>query len=136
FAVNVKGPVFLVQRAMPHLEASGHGSVINVSSVGGFFGSPHLGLYAAGKAALWHFTRTMAKELLPRGIRVNAIAPGPFDTDMIPDDPALRELISGSSPMNRLADPREIVGAVLYLAGDASTFTTGSVLVVDGGSLA
>ena len=62
FAVNVKGPVFLVQRAIPHLAASGHGSVVNIVSVGGFLGGPHLGLYTAGKAALWHFTRTMAKE--------------------------------------------------------------------------
>ena len=135
-AVNVKGPVFLVQRAIPHLAASPHASVINVVSVGAFFGSPHLGLYAAGKASLWHYTRTMAKELLPHGIRVNAIAPGPFDTDMIPDDPAMREMIASSSPQSRLAAPREIVGAALYLASDASTFATGSVVVVDGGSLA
>jgi NAD(P)-dependent dehydrogenase (short-subunit alcohol dehydrogenase family) len=136
FAVNVKGPVFLVQRAIPHLAASGHGSVVNIVSVGGFLGGPHLGLYTAGKAALWHFTRTMAKELLPHGIRVNAIAPGPFDTDMIPDDEAMRAMITGSSPQNRLAAPKEIVGAALYLASDASTFATGSVVVVDGGSLA
>ena len=136
FAVNVKGPVFLAQAALPHLAAGGHGSIINIVSVGAFAGAPFMGLYGAGKAALWHFTRTLAKEVVGQGIRVNAIAPGPFDTDMVPQEPVFRQAITDSSLMKRLADPRELVGAALYLASDASSFVTGSVMVVDGGSLA
>ena len=136
FGVNVKGPLFLAQAAVPHLAAGGHGSIINTISVGGFRGAPGMALYTAGKAALWHLTRTMAVELNGQGIRVNAIAPGPFDTDMVPADGPFRQAITDSSLMRRLADPSEIVPAALYLASDASSFVTGTALVVDGGSMA
>lgn len=136
FAVNVKGPVFLAQRALPHLAESGHGSVINVVSAGAFRKGPFVGLYTAGKAALWHFTRTMAAEFAHSGVRVNALAPGGFDTDMMPDDPAWRSVVETQAIQGRLGDPPEIVGAALYLASDASSFATGSCLTVDGGMLA
>jgi NAD(P)-dependent dehydrogenase (short-subunit alcohol dehydrogenase family) len=82
FDVNLRGPVFLVQKALPHLIASPHAVVLNVVSVGAFIFSPYVSMYAAGKAALMSFTRSMASEFAPHGIRVNALAPGSVNTDM------------------------------------------------------
>ena len=83
FDVNVRGPVFLTQAALPHLEASEHAAVLHVISAGAFMFSAGLSMYAAGKAALMSFTRSMAAEYAWRGIRVNALAPGTVNTDMV-----------------------------------------------------
>jgi NAD(P)-dependent dehydrogenase (short-subunit alcohol dehydrogenase family) len=132
--VNIKGPVFLVQHALPHLEASGHGAIVNVVSAGAFLHSGGLSLYAAAKAAMVAYTRAWAAELAPRGIRVNALAPGGVDTDMVRNTgEAGAASIAASCLMQRLASPDEMVGPVLFLATDASSFMTGSVLHVDGG---
>ncbi|MCX7620373.1 MAG: glucose 1-dehydrogenase [Acidimicrobiales bacterium] len=139
FEVNVRGPLFLCIRALEHLASSGRGVVINVITAGAFRPGESLGLYCAGKAALWNLTKTMAKEWAPLGLRVNAIAPGPFETEMMAPtlrDPERRAAIVASNPLRRIADPREIVGAALFLASDASSYVTGSVLAVDGGTLA
>jgi NAD(P)-dependent dehydrogenase (short-subunit alcohol dehydrogenase family) len=135
-AVNAKGPFFLAQRALPHLERSGHGSVVNIISVGVWNGGAMMQLYRSSKSALLGSTMALAKEWGPRGVRVNAIAPGTFETDMIGwMDDASRGRAIGFTPQQRIADPAEIVPAALYLASDASSFTTGSVLRVDGGML-
>ena len=134
FDVNVKGPVFLVQQALPHLIESGNGSVINVLSSGAFTASAGKSLYGAGKAALLSFTRTMAAEFAPVGVRVNALAPGTTDTDMTRntgEEAFLR--MAASSQMRRAADPTEMVGAALLLASDAGSYITGSCISVDGG---
>ena len=139
FRTNVQGPMLLGSAALPHLQASGHGSVINVITVGAFAGAEYLGLYTASKAALWNVTRTMAKEWGPLGVRVNAIAPGPFDTDMMAptfDIPEFHDRIVDSTILKRVADPVEIVGPALLLASDASSYMTGSCVVVDGGTVA
>ncbi len=134
FAVNVRGPVLLVQACLPHLEASEHAAVVNVVSAGAFLPGPGRSLYAAGKAALLSFTRSMAAELAGRGIRVNALAPGPVDTDMVRNTgEAGASSMARATFMGRLASPDEMVGAVLYLASDASSYMTGQCLVVDGG---
>ncbi len=134
FAVNVRGPVLLVQACLPHLEASEHAAVVNVVSAGAFLPGPGRSLYAAGKAALLSFTRSMAAELAGRGIRVNALAPGPVDTDMVRNTgEAGASSMARATFMGRLASPDEMVGAVLYLASDASSFMTGQCLTVDGG---
>src|SRR5262245_10185167 len=86
-AVNLRGPVFLVQEALPHLEKSPAAAVLNVLSAGAFLFSPRVAAYAAAKAALMSFTRAMAAEFAPRGIRVNALAPGTVDTDMLRNNP-------------------------------------------------
>ena len=133
-AVNVRGPVFLVQHALPHLRASGHGAVVNVASAGAFLHSGGLSLYAAAKAAMVAYTRAWAAELAGDGIRVNALAPGGVDTDMVRNTGAAgAESIARSCLMQRLAAPEEMVGPALFLASDASSFMTGSVLHVDGG---
>lgn len=139
FRTNVAGPALLSAAALPHLRRSEHASVINVITVGAFAGAEHLALYTASKAALWNLTRTMAKEWGPSGVRVNAIAPGPFETDMMAptfDVPEFRQQIVDSTILGRVAAPSEIVGAALLLASDAGSYMTGSCIVVDGGVMA
>jgi NAD(P)-dependent dehydrogenase (short-subunit alcohol dehydrogenase family) len=132
--VNVRGPVFLVQAALPHLEKSEHAAVLNMVSVGAFNFAPSLSIYAAGKAAMMSFTRSMAAEFAPRGIRVNALAPGPVDTDMMRNNPdeAIEHMVGGTL-MKRLATPDEMVGAALLLCSDAGSYITGTVVIADGG---
>ena len=139
YGVNVKGPVLLGAAALDHLAASGHGSVINVISAGAFRPGEGLALYCSGKAALWSLTRVMAKEWAPRSVRVNALAPGPFRTDMMAGALAIPDFydrIVESTVQKRVAEPDEIIGAALFLASDASSYMTGSALSVDGGTLA
>lgn len=132
--VNLRGPVFLVQAALPYLKASSKAAVINLVSVGAFNFSAMTSIYSSNKAALMSFTRSMAAEFAPMGIRVNAIAPGPVDTDMMRNNP--QEAIDGmarSTFLKRLASPDEMVGAALLLASDAGSYMTGTVVIVDGG---
>jgi NAD(P)-dependent dehydrogenase (short-subunit alcohol dehydrogenase family) len=132
--VNVRGPVFLVQEALPHLKASAHASVINVVSAGAFLFSAPVAMYAAGKAAMVSFTKSMAADLAPHGVRVNALAPGTVDTDMVrANGPEAAEWMARSALMQRAAAPDEMVGPALFLASDASSFVTGSVVHADGG---
>ncbi len=137
FEVNVRGPVFLVQAALPHLEASAHAAVVNVVSVGAFMYSPKVSIYAAGKSALASATRSMAAAYAAQGIRVNALAPGSIDTHMVRQNPP--EAIAAMADMSllgRLGTPDELAGPALLLASDAGSFITGQVFVVDGGSIA
>ncbi|MCU0272579.1 MAG: SDR family oxidoreductase [Acidimicrobiales bacterium] len=134
FGVNLRGPSFLVQSALPHLIASEHGAVLNVISVGAFLFSPGKGMYSAGKAGLWAMTHAMAAELAPHGIRVNALAPGTVDTDMVRNTgPEAAASMAKASLMKRAADPDEMVGPALFLCSDAGSFVTGQCVVADGG---
>jgi NAD(P)-dependent dehydrogenase (short-subunit alcohol dehydrogenase family) len=134
YAVNLRGPVFLVQEALPHLEKSPCASIVNVISAGAFLFAAREAMYAAGKAALLSFTRSMAADFAPRGIRVNALAPGTVDTDMVRNNPPeVQKLMAGAGLLRRAAHADEMVGPALFLASDASSFMTGQVLVVDGG---
>ena len=133
-ATNLRGPLFLVQEALPALRASGRGAVINVISAGVFMHSAGLSLYASAKSGLLALTRSMAAELAPDGIRVNALAPGTVDTDMVrATDPAAQERMATVSLLRRMASPEEMIGPALFLASDASSYVTGQVLVADGG---
>jgi NAD(P)-dependent dehydrogenase (short-subunit alcohol dehydrogenase family) len=132
--VNLRGPVLLVQAALPHLKASSHASVVNMISTGAFNFAPGTAIYSSNKAALMSFTRSMAAEYASAGIRVNAIAPGPVDTDMMRNNPpeAIARM-ANSNLMKRLAKPDEMVGAALMLATDAGSYLTGTVIIADGG---
>ena len=137
FNLNAKGPIFAVQKLAPLINRGG--SVVLTTSIANVKGMPGNAAYGAAKAALRSFARTLAAELLPREIRVNAVSPGPTDTPIIgkmfPDKDAaaqLREKMIGMTPMERFGTSDEIAKAVLFLAFDA-TFTTGAELPVDGG---
>jgi NAD(P)-dependent dehydrogenase (short-subunit alcohol dehydrogenase family) len=136
FAVNVKGYFLMCQHAARIMAAQRSGSIINVASIAGMTPLPMQLAYSMTKAAVISMTRGLAKELGRAGVRVNAIAPGVVETKFaaaLIDDPQFRRMIVQLTPLGRHAQPEEIVGAALYLASDASSFTTGSVLVCDGG---
>ena len=131
---NLRGPTFLVDRALPHLQASEHAAVLNVISAGAFLFSAYTAMYAAGKAGLMAMTRSMAAAFAPMGIRVNALAPGTVLTDMVMNNgPDAVESMSKASFMRRAADPDEMVGPALLLCSDAGSFITGQVIIADGG---
>lgn len=137
FSVNLQGPVFLVQAALPHLRESPHAAVLNVVSAGAFMYSPMVSMYSAAKAAMVSFTRSMAAEFASAGIRVNALAPGSVDTDMVRGNPPeFRQAMAASALMQRIAEPEEMVPAAMLLVSDAGSFITGQTLIVDGGMVA
>jgi NAD(P)-dependent dehydrogenase (short-subunit alcohol dehydrogenase family) len=130
-AVNLKGPFRLGALAGTHMAEHGGGSIINVGTVGSLLASPNELPYACAKAGLNALTVGLAEAFAP-SVRVNAILPGPFDTDVT--RAWTDEMKSGSYvPLGRLGRPAEIVGAAVYLASDASSYTTGSTIRVDGG---
>ena len=135
-AVNLRGAFVCAQAAAASLaESDGGGSLINVASVGGLVGLPRQHPYVAGKHGLVGLTKSLALDWAP-DVRVNAIAPGYVSTDLTADLEAndrLRESIVERTPMGRFADPEEIAGPAVFLASDAASFATGSVLTVDGG---
>jgi NAD(P)-dependent dehydrogenase (short-subunit alcohol dehydrogenase family) len=131
---NLRGPVFLVERALPHLEASGNAAVLNVISAGAFLFAANQAMYSAAKAGLMAMTRAMAAAYAGKGIRVNALAPGTVDTDMVRNNaPEVVESMKNSSFMRRAAHPDEMVGPALLLCSDAGSFITGQVIIADGG---
>ena len=132
--VNVKGPIFLVQEALPYLRESEHASVINMVSAGAWLFSATVAHYAAAKSAMVAYTKALAAGLAPDGIRVNAIAPGSVDTDMVRQTgPAATANMAAACLMRRVAHAHEMVGPALFLASDASSYVTGTVVHADGG---
>lgn len=133
--VNLRGPLFLVEQALPHLKRSSRSAVLNIISPWAFMYSPQAALYAMGKNGLVAATRAMAAAYAQHGIRVNALAPGATDTDMVRNnDPAAIEAMEAASLLGRLGRPEEMVPPALLLVSDAGSFITGQVLMVDGGT--
>lgn len=133
-SVNVAGPLFLTQEALPHLADSDHAAVLNLISPAAYIFAGTMPLYAAGKGALLALTRSMAAAFAPKGIRVNALAPGPVDTQMMRNNPPeFIEATANETLLRRLADPDEMVGPALLLTSDAGSYITGQVLLADGG---
>ena len=135
--VNLKGVFLTCQRVGRVMLAQRRGSIINFSSIGGLVGLPHSIAYCASKGGVILLTRSLGVEWAPLGVRVNAIAPSPFDTPMVRGamkaEPEYRQRVVDKVPIGRVAAPEEIVGAVLFLASEAASMVTGSVLPVDGG---
>jgi NAD(P)-dependent dehydrogenase (short-subunit alcohol dehydrogenase family) len=131
---NLRGPVFLVQEALPHLEATGQGAVINVLSGAAYLFTDFQLMYAAGKAGLGAATRSLASQLSQRGVRANALVPGTIDTDMVRNTgPEAAARMAKASLLGRAAHPDELIGMALLLASDAGSFITGQTFFVDGG---
>jgi NAD(P)-dependent dehydrogenase (short-subunit alcohol dehydrogenase family) len=135
--INLHGTVLFSKYAIPHLERAGGGAIVNMSSFLAVMGcsSPQDG-YAASKGAIWSLTRSMAVQLGPRQIRVNALAPGPIATPHVErffPDPAARQLRLDRIPLGRFGTPEDAAGLACFLASDAAAWLTGQVIVLDGG---
>jgi NAD(P)-dependent dehydrogenase (short-subunit alcohol dehydrogenase family) len=137
FRVNFLGALLCTRAAAPHLLKRGErASVINVASVAAFVASPGLAYYSTAKAALVNLTRTVAREWAGFGVRVNAIAPGWIETELnegAREDPSFYDTIKARIPMGRWGRAEEVAAVARFLASDAASFMTGSVVVVDGG---
>jgi len=142
--LNLKGLYFLSQAVARVMRAHGGGSIINVSSIDGYRPEYMVGPYSIAKAAVLMATKSMALELAPHRIRVNAVAPGPVSTRILdshwfhlPEDEARAQKAEFARmiPLQHIGEPDEIVGAMVYLASDASSFTTGATIIIDGGTL-
>ena len=135
--VNVRGYLYCARAFVKHARTrGGGGSIVSIASIAGLRAAPMQGIYGMTKAAVISMTQTLAFELGGSNIRVNAIAPGLVETKFaaaIVGNPMLRDHIVKRTPLARHAQPSELAGAAVYLLSDASSFTTGSVMVVDGG---
>ncbi len=131
---NLRGAFIASQAVIRGMMKERKGSIIHVSSIVGLTGNPGQAAYCAAKAGLIGLAKSMARELAPRNIRVNAVAPGFIETDMTDElTPEQKDAISKSIPLGRIGKPEEIADAVVYLASPASTYVTGQVVIVDGG---
>lgn len=139
-SVNVEGVWNGCHAVLPHMKQRGEGRVVNVSSLAGVIGAPRIATYSLTKAAVLNFTRAIAAEAGPAGVRANAVCPGVVDTELgremfaASDDPEkARERMERQYPLRRLGEPDEVADAVGFLVSERSSFVTGHGLVVDGG---
>lgn len=135
--VNLTGAFYACRAAIPLLVESGAGAIVNVSSVSADIGSFERGPYSASKSGLMGLNRVLATELGPKGVRVNAVLPGPVDTQLSDDayTPEIKASFVGRTALGRRGRPLEIADAVLFLASDESSYVTGHSIVADGGYL-
>lgn len=136
--VNIQGYFFMCVEGGKLMKANGGGAIVNVASVNGVIPGSLQGIYSITKASVISMTKSFAKECAQLGIRVNALLPGATDTKFaatLVKNPAILEKALEHIPMNRIAEPDEMAGTVLYLVSDASTYTTGACINVDGGYL-
>lgn len=142
-AVNVKGPIYACQAAIPHMLERRGGSIVNVSSVNGVVAEPYLAVYATSKGAVVMLSRGIALDYAKQGVRCNVICPGWVDTpinhahaEMLGGLDKVYETIDSFQPIGRPGEPREIANVALFLASDEASFLTGSVVLADGGMTA
>ena len=133
FGVNLNGARNTIQAVLPNMLHEKSGCIVNISSIWGQHGASCEVTYSCTKHALIGLTRSLAMELAPSGIRVNCVAPGVIETDMVKvlGEETLKDL-AGQTPLGRLGKPEDIAAAVAYLASDKASFVTGQVLAVDG----
>ena len=137
--VNLRAHALIVQALLPALQQATNAAVVGISSIEGLVGNGAIPAYCASKAGLLGLTRSMAHQLSPLGIRVNAICPGYIETPMLAmalEFPGLREEFEKKSPLGRLGQPEDIAHAVAFLLSPKASFITGTHLVVDGGAIA
>jgi NAD(P)-dependent dehydrogenase (short-subunit alcohol dehydrogenase family) len=135
-AVNLRAPLLLIAAVLPGMLAAGNGSIVNLSSVSGLVGTPRRAAYAASKGGIDALTRSLAIELGPRGIRVNAVAPGVVDTALWEKNKAVPGVVEGvnaQTALRRWAQPEDIADVVVFLCSEAARFVTGETLAADGG---
>lgn len=133
-AINYIGPVQLTRALLPLLMESGSGRIVNVSSDAGRVGSFGETVYAGAKGGIIAFTKSLAREVTRKNVRVNCVCPGPTDTPLFnAQSEKMKEALANAIPMKRVAKPSEIADAILFFASDRSTFCTGQVLSVSGG---
>lgn len=136
--VNVDGVFYGINAVVPAMKENGRGWIVNVTSTAGVRGEALHSHYAASKGALHALTKSLAVELAPYGIRVNAVAPGWTDTDMCTEsfsEPGFREKVRQSIPLKRIPPPEDVAGPILFLASDLARHITGEILDVNGGSV-
>jgi NAD(P)-dependent dehydrogenase (short-subunit alcohol dehydrogenase family) len=137
FAVNVEGPLRMSQCVAPLMRANGGGSIVNIATMAAYSGGANICAYGASKAALVNLSKSMAQEWAPWNVRVNVLAPGPFESEMTEGAertaPGFKQMIADGTLMKRIAQPEEVVGPALYLASNASSFVTGDEISVSGG---
>ena len=136
--INVKAPLELAKFALPYLKAQSNSAIINISSVEAFIATEGLGCYSVSKAALNMLTKSMAKEWGKYGIRANAICPGLIKTkfsEALWSNEAMLKYYLKQTPLGRIGEPQEIANLALFLASDASTYSTGAMFMADGGIL-
>jgi 3-oxoacyl-[acyl-carrier protein] reductase len=131
--VNLKGTFLAIQAALPHLIRQRRGKIVTIASELALIGRAGAASYAASKAGVIGLTKSLARELSPLGIHVNAVAPGPTDTDMLRSNPDFRDESKANVPLRRWGHPRDIALAVLFLASDESDYCAGQVLSPNGG---
>ena len=134
---NVKSGWWLTKLVVPHMVERGSGNIILISSIGAFRSTSVLGVYGISKAAEAQLARNLALELGPKGIRVNAIAPGLVKTDFAKalwSNPAILQNVEQRAPLRRIGQPVDIAGVAVFLASQAASFVTGQLIVADGGS--
>jgi NAD(P)-dependent dehydrogenase (short-subunit alcohol dehydrogenase family) len=136
-SVNLKGPIRLAALVAPRMGKDGGGSIINVATLGAYSAGPGVGTYTGLKAAMLNYTKTMAAEWVSMGVRVNALCPGPFMTEMMKGtakfDTGFVDRSAEATLMKRVADPDEVIGLTLFLASDASSYVTGEDYSIAGG---
>lgn len=134
-STNLNSVFLSSKRAIPNMIKNNYGVIINMSSIWGDFGASMEALYSTSKGAINTFTKALSKELAPSGIRVNAVAPGIVDTDMMRNDFSYQELeeLKKEVSVNRFAKPEEIADLIYYLISDQASYITGDIIHINGG---
>ena len=139
FSVNLEGPLRMSQLVAPVMRDGGGGSIVNIGTMAAYGPGPSICAYGSSKAGLLNLTKAMAMDWAKWNVRVNLLSPGPFTSEMLlgaaAKDPGYLDMVAGGTHLKRVADPQEIVGPVLYLASDASSYVTADDISVSGGMM-